>query len=56
VKGQQNPGDGQNQYLDAIQKALKLEGNGTEFSYAERDVMLYNLGIGAKRTDLNYVL
>ncbi|KAK4108479.1 NAD(P)-binding protein [Canariomyces notabilis] len=44
-----------NQYLDAIQKALKAEGKGTEFKYTERDVILYNLGIGAKRTDLRYV-
>lgn len=27
----------------------------TEFSYTERDSMLYNLGIGAKRTELPYV-
>ncbi|KAK1752076.1 peroxisomal hydratase-dehydrogenase [Echria macrotheca] len=44
-----------NQYLEAIQKALKVEGKGTEYKYTERDVMLYNLGIGAKRTDLRYV-
>ncbi|KAJ4389688.1 bifunctional hydroxyacyl-CoA dehydrogenase/enoyl-CoA hydratase fox2 [Gnomoniopsis smithogilvyi] len=46
---------GGNEYLDAIQDALKKEGPGTEFKYAERDVMLYNLGVGAKRTDLRYV-
>ncbi|KAK3390847.1 hypothetical protein B0H63DRAFT_466617 [Podospora didyma] len=46
---------GGNQYLQAIQKALKAEANGTEFKYGERDVMLYNLGIGAKRNDLRYV-
>lgn len=45
-----------NQYLDAIQQALKAEGKGTEFKFTERDVMLYNLGVGAKRTDLRYVL
>ncbi|KAL1843314.1 hypothetical protein VTJ49DRAFT_2131 [Mycothermus thermophilus] len=44
-----------NKYLEAIDRALKLEGKGTEFKYTERDVMLYNLGIGAKRTDLRYV-
>ncbi|KAK0701656.1 hypothetical protein B0T26DRAFT_734163 [Lasiosphaeria miniovina] len=44
-----------NQYLEAIQKALKAEAVGTEFKYTERDVMLYNLGIGAKRNDLRYV-
>jgi multifunctional beta-oxidation protein len=42
--------------LDAIQAAKKAEAKGTEFSYEERDVILYNLGIGAKRTDLPYVL
>jgi multifunctional beta-oxidation protein len=35
---------------------LKAEPVGTEFNYTERDVILYNLGIGAKRTDLRYVL
>jgi multifunctional beta-oxidation protein len=42
--------------LDAIQAAKKAEAKGTEFNYEERDVILYNLGIGAKRTDLPYVL
>ena len=35
---------------------MKAEAKGTEFKFGERDVMLYNLGIGAKRTDLRYVL
>ena len=35
---------------------MASEGQGTEFKYTERDVMLYNLGVGAKRTDLKYVL
>ncbi|KAL1865426.1 hypothetical protein VTK73DRAFT_5240 [Phialemonium thermophilum] len=42
-------------YLAAIQKAMKAEPKATEFKYGERDVILYNLGIGAKRTDLRYV-
>ncbi|KAK5660450.1 hypothetical protein OQA88_12995 [Cercophora sp. LCS_1] len=46
---------GGNQYLDAIQTALKAEAKGTEFKYTERDVALYNLGIGAKRNDLRYI-
>ncbi|KAK3939816.1 peroxisomal hydratase-dehydrogenase-epimerase [Diplogelasinospora grovesii] len=47
---------GGNQYLDAIQKAMKAEvARGSEFRYTERDIALYNLGIGAKRTDLRYV-
>jgi len=45
-----------NEYLDAIQAALKAEPKGTEFNYTERDVMLYNLGIGAKRNELKYIL
>jgi multifunctional beta-oxidation protein len=42
--------------LDKISEALKAEPKGTDFKYEERDVMLYNLGIGAKRTELPYVL
>ncbi|KAI3398821.1 hypothetical protein diail_8512 [Diaporthe ilicicola] len=46
---------GGNEYLDAIQTALKAESPATEFNFTERDVMLYNLGVGAKRNDLRYV-
>jgi multifunctional beta-oxidation protein len=42
--------------LASIEKAKKTEGSGTPFKYEERDVILYNLGIGAKKTDLPYVL
>ncbi len=35
---------------------MKVEAKGSEFTYEERDVILYNLGIGAKRTDLKYGL
>lgn len=45
-----------NEHLDAIAKAIKEEGEPTEFKYEERDVILYNLGVGAKRTDLKYIL
>ncbi|KAH8911467.1 NAD(P)-binding protein [Coniochaeta sp. PMI_546] len=44
-----------NQYLAAIQKAKTATPKDTEFKYTERDVILYNLGIGAKRTDLRYI-
>lgn len=44
-----------NSFLDAIKKAQKAEPEGTEFSYTEKDVILYNLGLGAKRTDLDLV-
>ncbi|KXH55926.1 peroxisomal multifunctional enzyme, partial [Colletotrichum salicis] len=46
---------GNSKYLDAIKAAQNAEGKGTEFQYEERDVMLYNLGIGAKRDQLKYV-
>ncbi|KAN0104384.1 multifunctional beta-oxidation protein-like protein [Hyaloscypha variabilis] len=41
--------------LANIEKAKKAEASGTPFKYEERDVILYNLGIGAKKTDLPYV-
>lgn len=34
---------------------MNAKPKGTEFQYEERDVMLYNLGIGAKREQLKYV-
>ncbi|OHF01433.1 short chain dehydrogenase [Colletotrichum orchidophilum] len=46
---------GDSKYVDAIKAAQNVEGKGTEFQYEERDVMLYNLGIGAKRDQLKYV-
>ena len=41
--------------LDNISKAKRAQAAGTEFSYDDRDVILYNLGLGAKRTDLAFV-
>lgn len=41
--------------LDNIEKAKKAKAQGTEFSYDDRDVILYNLGLGAKRTELPLV-
>ena len=41
--------------LENIEKAKQMESDGTVFEYDERDVILYNLGIGAKRTDLPFV-
>ncbi|KAK7956920.1 peroxisomal hydratase-dehydrogenase-epimerase [Apiospora aurea] len=42
-------------YLDAIATAQNAKSPETEFSYSERDCMLYNLGVGAKRTEIPYV-
>lgn len=41
--------------LDNIEKAKKAQAQGSEFVYDDRDVILYNLGLGAKRTDLPLV-
>lgn len=42
-------------YLSKIDAALKLKGTSKTYTYTERDVILYNLGLGAKRTDLPLV-
>ncbi|KAI1470656.1 NAD(P)-binding protein [Daldinia caldariorum] len=44
-----------NQYLEAQKNALTAKSEPTEFTYTERDSLLYNLGVGAKRTELEYV-
>ena len=41
--------------LESIEKAKQVSGEGTNFSYDDRDVILYNLGVGAKRTELPLV-
>ncbi|KAM0197628.1 hypothetical protein ACHAPA_002715 [Fusarium lateritium] len=46
---------GQSEHAKIIEETIKKEGNPTEFKYEERDVILYNLGVGAKRTNLKYV-
>ncbi|OLL24955.1 Peroxisomal hydratase-dehydrogenase-epimerase [Neolecta irregularis DAH-3] len=40
---------------DVISKARKVKYDSIEYSYNDRDVILYNIGIGAKRTDLKWV-
>lgn len=44
-----------NKYSQKIDEAKRLESQATEFSYDDKDVILYNLSIGAKRSDLPYV-
>ncbi|KAH8681581.1 hypothetical protein BX600DRAFT_478750 [Xylariales sp. PMI_506] len=46
---------GDNEFLQAIAKAKAAKSPETEFNWTERDSMLYNLGIGAKRTDYQYI-
>ena len=38
--------------LDNIEKAKGMKAEGSNFKYDDRDVILYNLGVGAKRTEL----
>ena len=42
-------------YLSKIQEALQMKGVPATYTYDDRDVILYNLGVGAKRTDLPLV-
>ena len=44
-----------NKILENIEEAKKLESEGTEFSYDDKDVIFYNLSVGAKRSDLPYI-
>ncbi|KAL8775362.1 MAG: hypothetical protein Q9209_000370 [Squamulea sp. 1 TL-2023] len=48
-------GEGDVDYSANIEKAKKSQADGTEFSYDDKDVILYNLGVGAKRTELPLV-
>jgi multifunctional beta-oxidation protein len=41
--------------LSNIEKAKKMTSQGTPFDYTDRDVILYNISLGAKRTDLPLV-
>ena len=42
-------------YLTKIQQAKEAKSTPVTYSYNDRDVILYNLGVGAKRTDLSLV-
>ncbi len=48
-------GNANTEILDNIEKAKRMQPEGTTFKYDEKDVILYNLGIGAKRTELSLV-
>lgn len=54
-KGGKKSGGKNEEVLAAIEAAKKAQAEGTPFNYDERDVILYNLGLGAKRTDLSLV-
>ena len=44
-----------NETVAAIEKAKNMSADGTAFDYVDRDIILYNLSLGAKRTDLPLV-
>ncbi|KAF2152090.1 peroxisomal multifunctional beta-oxidation protein [Myriangium duriaei CBS 260.36] len=48
-------GEPNKEILDNIESAKKAQAQGSDFEYTERDVILYNLGVGAKRTELPLV-
>ena len=51
----ESPNQGGNEVLANIAKAKEATSEGTPFDYDDKDVILYNLGLGAKRTQLQYV-
>lgn len=53
VMSQQIENRANRKYFSKIQEALKLKGTPTAYTYTDRDVILYNLGMGAKHTDLS---
>lgn len=53
--GSTSKSSGGGQDTEAIKKAKAKKGEETEYVYDERDVMLYNLGIGAKAGELPLV-
>ncbi|KAH8590532.1 multifunctional beta-oxidation protein-like protein [Bisporella sp. PMI_857] len=55
AKKEEKPVEVNQEILDNIAAAKKAEAKGTEFTYEEKDVILYNLGVGAKKTDLDLV-
>ncbi|EON66117.1 peroxisomal hydratase-dehydrogenase-epimerase [Coniosporium apollinis CBS 100218] len=54
-KKESKSGGANKEILENIEKAKKAEAEGTEYKYDEKEAILYNLGIGAKRTDLPWV-
>lgn len=53
--GGKKPASKNEEVLAAIEKAKKAQSAGSNFTYDDKEVILYNLGVGAKRTDLDLV-
>lgn len=53
--GSQKGGNANQGILDNIEKAKKMKAEGTPYNYGDKEVILYNLSLGAKRTDLPLV-
>lgn len=51
---QASSGEPDEAILAAIEKAKKSESGGSDYVYDDKDVILYNLGVGAKRTELQW--
>ena len=49
------PSTANEEVLSNIEKAKTLQSQGSQYKYDDKDVILYNLGIGAKRNELPYV-
>ena len=47
--------DSASSYVNAIESAKNATATGTDFTYDEKDIILYNLSLGAHRTDLPLV-
>ena len=54
-KSEKKQGKVDQEVLDNIKAAKNAQARGSEFSYDDRDVILYNLGLGARRTELPLV-
>ncbi len=53
--GSQESSNGNSTILANIEKAKALQSEGSKFQYDDKDVILYNLGVGAKRSELPFV-
>jgi multifunctional beta-oxidation protein len=54
-KSSAGSGSGSHDILSAIEKAKSAKAEGTPFAYDDKDVILYNVSLGAKRTQLPLV-